>query len=311
MATLLHKFSDVTTIVPAPIELSPRELAINTADGKLFTKKDDGTVIEIGASGSFAPTDAQYVVLASNATLTNESTLAVGNHVTSTVAGSTITLDWKYNPRKRAFIESECNAVGALTIAQIGTGAGTFFGVAGSGHYQTIAQQTTGTTATGRSAIGTFTSTSVVLGTQAVKFCTIVATPQLSTGAQTFIWQIGFLDNQAGASVDGLWFEYTHSVNSGKFTCNVSSNSFANSPIFDTGVTVAINTWYLLEIEVNAAATEAKFYLNGSLIHTTTTNIPSGAARATGCVVNTRKTVGTTAITTNIDYFGLFWEVTR
>jgi hypothetical protein len=30
------------------------ELAINTADGKLFTKKDNGTVVEIGAGGGGA-----------------------------------------------------------------------------------------------------------------------------------------------------------------------------------------------------------------------------------------------------------------
>jgi len=29
---------------------------VNTADGKVFTKKDDGTVVEIGASGGGGPT---------------------------------------------------------------------------------------------------------------------------------------------------------------------------------------------------------------------------------------------------------------
>jgi len=43
------KGSDLTGIIPAPEELDERELAINTVDGKLFTKTPGGNVIEIGA----------------------------------------------------------------------------------------------------------------------------------------------------------------------------------------------------------------------------------------------------------------------
>jgi hypothetical protein len=49
--TILHKRSSTTGATPSSGSLSAGELAINTADGKLFTKKDDGTVVEIGASG--------------------------------------------------------------------------------------------------------------------------------------------------------------------------------------------------------------------------------------------------------------------
>lgn len=44
---ILHKYSSTAGVVPAPAELQARELAINTADGKLFTKKADGTVEEL------------------------------------------------------------------------------------------------------------------------------------------------------------------------------------------------------------------------------------------------------------------------
>lgn len=43
---ILHKFSSVTTVVPAAGSLTPRELALNTADGRLFTKTDAGAVVE-------------------------------------------------------------------------------------------------------------------------------------------------------------------------------------------------------------------------------------------------------------------------
>ena len=46
--TIRHKRNSTAATVPAAASLSTGELAINTADGKLFTKKDDLSVIEIG-----------------------------------------------------------------------------------------------------------------------------------------------------------------------------------------------------------------------------------------------------------------------
>ena len=50
MAILLKR-NTTPAVVPAPGELVIGELAINAADGKLFTKKMNGTVQEIGAGG--------------------------------------------------------------------------------------------------------------------------------------------------------------------------------------------------------------------------------------------------------------------
>lgn len=46
--TIRHKRNSTASAVPAAASLATGELAINTADGKLFTKKDDLSVIEIG-----------------------------------------------------------------------------------------------------------------------------------------------------------------------------------------------------------------------------------------------------------------------
>lgn len=68
-----HKRSNVADKVPQTTDLALGELAINTHDGKLFLKKDDGveTVIEIGGGGGssdmFAETEQ---VLAADHTLT-------------------------------------------------------------------------------------------------------------------------------------------------------------------------------------------------------------------------------------------------
>jgi len=63
MTDILHKYNGVAGKVPLATELSTRELAINTADGKLFTKKQDGTVILIGPgptvySGTTTPSNS-------------------------------------------------------------------------------------------------------------------------------------------------------------------------------------------------------------------------------------------------------------
>lgn len=51
--TIKIKRSSVAGKVPATGDLQLGELAINTYDGKLFTKKDNGTasIVEIGAGG--------------------------------------------------------------------------------------------------------------------------------------------------------------------------------------------------------------------------------------------------------------------
>lgn len=45
--TILHKRSNTAGVVPNANSLTPGELAINAADGKVFTKKNDGTVVTL------------------------------------------------------------------------------------------------------------------------------------------------------------------------------------------------------------------------------------------------------------------------
>ena len=55
--TILHKRSSTSSATPSAGSLTVGELAINTADGKLFTKKSNGTVVEIGGGGGGGVTD--------------------------------------------------------------------------------------------------------------------------------------------------------------------------------------------------------------------------------------------------------------
>jgi hypothetical protein len=315
MALILHKYNATTGVTPAPADLSQRELAVNTADGKLFTKKDDGTVVEIGAGGAAAPVGAQYVVMSSNTTLTDERVLTAGDHVTVTNGGSTATIDWRYNVAKRAVIESECNATGNLTLNSNGTGATVSYAIAAlhDANRFGIGRLSTGSTATGRACIGSTTFDSIVLGGGIVKYCAVVRIPTLSDGTNTFLVQCGLHDNVSGSPVDALYFQYTHSENAGDWTTYVYNNSGTLGG-FDTNVAVATGNWYRLEIEINAAATQAVFSINGSVVRTVTspsTTIPTGATRATGFFANIRKTAGTTSRDLYADYVGVSMEVTR
>ena len=48
--TIRHKRSSTASAIPTSGSLSAGELAINTADGKLFLKKDDNSVVQVGAA---------------------------------------------------------------------------------------------------------------------------------------------------------------------------------------------------------------------------------------------------------------------
>jgi len=139
----------------------------------------------------------------------------------------------------------------------------------------------------------------VQLGRGITRFTARVRIPTLSNSGQQYRMAFGFLDYGNILAFDGVSFFYEESV-SANWRCKCASNFTTTTA--ETSVPVAANTWYRLDIEINAAGTEAKFWINGTLVATITTNIPSGAGRTTGIVCGMAKTAGTTASTCIIDY---------
>ena len=66
MARILHKRSATTGVVPSATELDVGELAINTADGKLFTKRASGVVTQLNSSSLSTSSDVVLTSLANN-----------------------------------------------------------------------------------------------------------------------------------------------------------------------------------------------------------------------------------------------------
>ena len=95
-------------------------------------------------------------------------------------------------------------------------------------------------------------------------------------------------------------FFYSDNVNSGKWQCETYLSSV--STLVDSGVSVAINTWY--DLKVCRIGMICYYYINNVLVATISTNVPSGIESF--CSVTLAKTAGTTSRTCDFDYLKFF-----
>lgn len=261
----------------------------------------------------FIPPAELYPLVTVDPAGVNSRTLTGGNHISVTDggAGSTVTVDWRSNYRKRAVLFSDMNTLSDWTAIAVGTGATNSHTVTlDDGNRVGVLASSTGTTATGYAGAGTDGAASIVLGTRIHRLQAICQLPVLSTVAETYTATIGFYDRRAFTTpTDGVFFSYTNAVGSGNWQAESYSNSVTAGPT-DTGV-AASTAWTHFEILTNASASRAEFFINGTLVHTETANIPTGTSRATAVTVVIRKTNGTTSRTMNIDLMALEIECDR
>lgn len=78
-------------------------------------------------------------------------------------------------------------------------------------------------------------------------------------------------NHEPGGNNEGVYLRYSHGVNSGKWQARCYADSETAA---DTGITVVAQTWYKLRIEIDPDAAEVRFYINGSIVATISTNIP-------------------------------------
>jgi hypothetical protein len=173
-----------------------------------------------------------------------------------------------------------------------------------SQHWGTV-DLVTGTTNTGRAAafLGT---TGILLGGALCELEWELCLDTLSDGTNSYEVRVGLLDADNGTPVDGVYFVYKHGT-SANWLARCSSNSSATE--LATTVPVVATNYQSFNIAVNAAGNEAKFYINGVLAQTITTNIPVGVGRLCAPHAHIIKTAGTVSRTLTADYFWLHGHI--
>ena len=136
----------------------------------------------------------------------------------------------------------------------------------------------------------------------------LVYIPTLSDGVNQMDFYIGFGNSfSAGFSdADGVQFQYdltTHGAN-----WQTATKDAAGSTINDSGVAVAAATWTMLEIDINAAGTEAVFKINDTVVDTITTNVPT---RSLAPMLRGDKVLGAGGLQIYVDAFGLSQTLTN
>jgi len=178
-----------------------------------------------------------------------------------------------------------------------------------------FAQYQTGTTATGyanhfsEANIGT----QFFFGGGAWVFETYLNVETLSDATNRFRFVTGFGNSATnGAESNGAFFTYDEggTQNGTAATPNWQTQTCVGSvrTLTTTSVAVTAGAWTKLRIEVNAAGTSVTFYINGNLVSTHTTNIPTWLAPNNPRGFNVKqsivKTIGITNRNVFCDYFG-------
>lgn len=166
----------------------------------------------------------------------------------------------------------------------------------------------TGTTSTGRIGDRTHTAAFQLSGGEVV-LARRMRFPVLSSAAQRYGAVVGFIS--VGTAIDqtnAVLFEYdeggvaTGGSASPNWKCVTADNAARTRTTTSVAVTDA--TFQTLMIIINAAGTQAGFYINGALVASHTTNIPTAAARRVGAGWQIIKSVGTTAVSPVVDFYG-------
>lgn len=191
------------------------------------------------------------------------------------------------------------------STANNGTGAGTDMQAGQDGH-PGILEMRTGTQATGRTSNG-LKLTGMLVTNGLIYGAITINIPVLSDGSQTWIGRYGLGDVQTATDfTDGVYFEYD-SASSANWRCKTAASSSRETTT--TGTAVATG-WATLAFKASYG-TQVLFYVNGTVVATNTTQIPGGAGRQTGLMLNLQSTVGTTDKTNQFDQFYLWQKFER
>ncbi len=192
-------------------------------------------------------------------------------------------IDPRYGGQK--FDDFDANSgVSDLNWTVVGTVA------ASTGEAQAVGIIAMRTTAASSRAAMSLRSTGIVLGTQHHQLDFILRAPSLSTVTDDFVLGVGLNDNNAfdanGHAIDGAYFTYDRAVNGDAWITHTSDASTRTST--NSASAIVANTWYRLTLRIYP--TSIVFKVNGTIIATHTTNIPTAP---TGVQLKVDRVAGT------------------
>jgi hypothetical protein len=220
----------------------------------------------------------------------------------------------KPNPESYFWTSSDfvTTVLGDLSSSVTGSGASSQAGAYGLDLTEKalgVVETDTGTTATGRAALGAAGSgaTLQLLNRPNLKwyFGARLAVNILSSDTERYFLGAGIWDGYSLSTPingnNGAFFRYQHDNNGGQVEC----------VCIKAGVEIASDSGFLMDLdyhnfEIEMDSTEAKFFINGVLVHIETNQIPFGPAERFGYGWKIQKTNGTSQRNMYADwyYFG-------
>ena len=97
-----------------------------------------------------------------------------------------------------------------------------------------------------------------------------------AVAGETYFLYIGLANSASNATAptDGVYFTYTDAVSSGAWVGTTTKASVSTSVV---GSAMVVSTDYKLKAVINATGTSVEFFINGTSIGTSTSNIPTAA----------------------------------
>ena len=160
-------------------------------------------------------------------------------------------------------------------------------------------------------AAGADTGGNLALGGGTLTSSFIIRLSALSAGGDTYVYSCGLADSatlfaDSDSFVDGVYFQYTDSVNAGNWQIKSTASSVTTTANTSTAATTG---WVTLTVAVNAGATAVNFYIDGNLVANSpiTTNIPTAALVP---FIFIKNTAGTTP-NSYVDLYYIMYNLTN
>lgn len=192
------------------------------------------------------------------------------------------------------------STIGQISLRTTGAGASATTIVSEPGH-PGIVELFTGTTVTGVAQFLAKSNGLFVVGAGLMFIEGVVRIPVLSDATDSFNVTVGFCDSASpAADISRRVLTYRHDINGGKWQACCS-----NLTVVDTGVPVVAGTWYRLRVEVDPILDQCRYYIDGALLTTITTNQPVDAQLFSTYPASIEKAAGTTTRSLQVDFYKL------